>query len=72
MKVVTEAKFLGVILDRTLSYSSHVKYLKNKLSHSSGYFKSCRPHRLGGRSKTSTVSISSPYKIQIRLWVHCI
>ena len=28
MKVVTEAKFLGVIFDRTLSYSSHVKYLK--------------------------------------------
>ena len=28
IKVVTEAKFLCVILDRTLSYSSHVKYLK--------------------------------------------
>ena len=28
IKVVTEAKFLGVIFDRTLSYSSHVKYLK--------------------------------------------
>ena len=28
IKVVTEAKFLGVIFDRTLSYSSHIKYLK--------------------------------------------
>ena len=28
IKVVTEAKYLGVIFDRTLSYSSHVKYLK--------------------------------------------
>ena len=28
INVVTEAKFLGVIFDRTLSYSSHVKYLK--------------------------------------------
>ena len=28
IKVVTEAKFLGVIFDRTISYSSHVKYLK--------------------------------------------
>ena len=28
VKVVTEAKFLGVIFDRTLSYSSHVNYLK--------------------------------------------
>ena len=28
IKVVTEAKFLGVIADRTLSYCSHVKYLK--------------------------------------------
>ena len=28
IKVVTEAKFLSVIFDRTLSYSSHVNYLK--------------------------------------------
>ena len=28
IKVVTEAKFLGVKFDRTLSYSSHVNYLK--------------------------------------------
>ena len=28
IKVVTEAKFLGVIFDRTLSYSSHVNYQK--------------------------------------------
>ena len=28
IKVVTEAKFLGVIFDRTLSYNSHVNYLK--------------------------------------------
>ena len=28
IKVVTEAKFLGVVFDRTLSYSSHVNYLK--------------------------------------------
>ena len=27
IKVVTEAKFLGVIFDRTLSYISHVDYL---------------------------------------------
>ena len=28
IRVVTEAKFLGVIFDRKLSYSSHVKHLK--------------------------------------------
>ena len=28
IKVVAEAKFLGLIFDRTLSYSSHVNYLK--------------------------------------------
>ena len=28
IKVITAAKFLGVIFDRTLSYSIHVKYLK--------------------------------------------
>ena len=27
IKVVSEAKFLGVVFDRTLSYSSHVNYL---------------------------------------------
>ena len=29
IKVVTDAKFLAVIFDRTLSYSSHVNYLKS-------------------------------------------
>ena len=28
IKVVTEAKFLGVIFDRTLAYIIHVDYLK--------------------------------------------
>ena len=28
IKVVTEAKFPGVIFDQTLSYSSHINYLK--------------------------------------------
>ena len=28
IKVETEAKFLGVIFDRTLSYNIHVNYLK--------------------------------------------
>ena len=28
IKVVTEAKFLSVVLDRALSYNSHVNYLK--------------------------------------------
>ena len=30
IKVVTEAEFLGVIFDLTLSYSSHVNYLREK------------------------------------------
>ena len=28
IEIVTEAKFLGVIFDRTSSYNSHVNYLK--------------------------------------------
>ena len=28
IKVLTEATFLGVIFDRTLSYSSHINYLR--------------------------------------------
>ena len=40
IKVVTEAKFLGILFDRTLSYSSHVncQLSENKLPQSSGYF----------------------------------
>ena len=37
IKVVTEAKFPGLVFDRTLSYKRHVDYLKNKLPQSSGY-----------------------------------
>ena len=72
IKVVTEAKFLGVIFDRTLSYSSHVKYLKTNCLKALDILKVVAHTDWGGRSKNSTVSLSSPCKIQIRLWVHCI
>ena len=39
IKVVTEAKFLGVIFDRTLSYSSHVNYLKTNCLKALNIFK---------------------------------
>ena len=72
IKVVTEAKFLGVIFDRTLSYSSHVKDLKTNCLKALDIFKVVGHTDWGCRSKNSTVSLSSPCKIQIRLWVHCI
>ena len=72
IKTVTEAKFLGVAFDRTLSYSSHVKYLKtnclkaldilNVVGHT---FWEADPKKL------YYVSIT-PCKIPIRLWGHCI
>ena len=63
IKVVTEAKFLGVIFDRTLSYSSHVDYLKTNFLKALDILKVSRPHRLRGRSENSTLSLSSPRKI---------
>ena len=61
IKVVTEAKFLGVIFDRTLSYSSHVNYLKTN------YLKALDILKVEGhtdwRADQKTLSLSSPRKI---------
>ena len=42
VKVVTEAKFLGVVFDQTLKYKNRAEYLKKKKKRpqSSGYSKS--------------------------------
>ena len=39
IKVVTDAKFLGVVVDRTLSYKNHVNYLKTNCLIALGIFK---------------------------------
>ena len=39
LTVVTEVKLLGVIFDRTLSYNSHVKYLKTNCLEALDIFK---------------------------------
>ena len=52
-KVVTEAKFLGELFARALSYDNHVNYLKTN----SGYFMCSGPHRLGGRSENYSAFI---------------
>ena len=63
IKVVTEAKFLGVIFDRTLSYSRHVNYLKTNCLKALGILKVVGHTDWGGRPENSTLSLSSPRKI---------
>ena len=66
IKVVSKGKFLGVVFDRTLSYRSHVDYLKTNCLKALDIFKSSRPHRLGGRSENATPPLSSPSGV----WLH--
>ena len=66
IKVVTEAKFLGVIFDKTLSYNSHVNYLKTNCLKALDILKVVGHTDCGGggvRSENSTLSLSSPCKI---------
>ena len=63
IKVVTEAKFLGVIFDRTLSCSSHINYLKTNCLKVLDILKVVGHTDWGGRSENSTLSLSSPRKI---------
>ena len=69
VKVVTEAKFLGVIFDKTLSYSSHVNYLKINCLKALDILKIVGHADWGGggRSESSTMSLSSPCKISTGL-----
>ena len=63
IKVVTEAKFLGVVFDRTLSYSSHVNYLKTNCLKALDILKVVGHAVWGGRSENSTLPLSNPCKI---------
>ena len=60
--VVTEAKFLGVIFDRTLSYSSHVNYLKTNCCKALDILKVVG-HTDWGADQKTTLSLPSPRKI---------
>ena len=66
IKVVTEAKFLGVIFDRTLSYDGHVNHLKTNCLKALDILKVVGHTDWSGgegRSGNSTLSLSSPRKI---------
>ena len=62
IKVVSEAKFLGVIVDRTLSYSSHVNNLKTNCLQVLDILKIVG-HTDWGADQKTTLSQSSPRKI---------
>ena len=70
IKVVTEAKFLGVVFDRTLSCRSHVDYLKTNCLLALDILKVVGHTNwgrgwawVGGRSENSILYLSSPRKI---------
>ena len=72
IKVVMEAKFLGVIFDWTLSYNSHVNYLKTNCLKALDILKVVGHAVWGGRSENSTLPLSNPCKIWIKIWLYCI
>ena len=63
VKVVTEAKFLGTMFDRTLSYNSHVNYLKANCLKALDILKVVGYSDWGGRSENSTLPLSNPCKV---------
>ena len=62
VKVVTEAKFLGVIFDRTLPYNSHVNYLTTTCLKALDILK-VTGHTDWGADQKTTLSLPSPRKI---------
>ena len=75
IKVVTEAKFVGVVFDRTLSYKNHVDYLKTNCLKALDILKVEGHTDWGwgwGRSENSTLPLSVPCKIETGLWLYCI
>ena len=52
IKVVTEAKFLGVVFDRSLSYRSHIDYLKTNCMKALNILKVVGHTDLGADRKT--------------------
>ena len=62
IKVITEVKFIGVIFDRTLSYSSHVNYLKTICLKALDIL-NVVGHTDWGADQKTLLSLSSPRKI---------
>ena len=63
IKVVTEAKFLGVIFDRTLPYTSRVIYLKTNCLKALDILKVVGHSDWGADQKTLLCFLWSPHKI---------
>ena len=63
IKAVTEAKFLGVIFDQTVSSNSHVNYLQTNCLRALDILKVVGLTEWGGRSENSTLPLANPCKI---------
>ena len=58
---VEKTKFLGVIIDQTLSFQSHINHIKGKISRGIGILYKCRPYINEETMKTLYHSFIYPY-----------
>ena len=67
IKVVREAKFLGVIFDMKLTFKNHIQYLKT-----SGHSSCSGTYSLGSWSYRPATPLLFVSLLQIGLWMHCV
>ena len=70
--VVDEAKFLGVIFDRKLSFIPHIKYLKAKCLKALNLLKGLSHTSWGARPYCPPTSLSVFNSVKVRLRSHCL
>ena len=70
--VVDEAKFLGVIFDRKLSFIPHIKYLKAKCLKALNLLKVLSHNQLERRPFYPPTSLSVFNSVKVRLRSHCL
>ena len=70
--VVDEAKILGVIFDRKLSFIPHIKYLKAKCLKALNLLKSSIAYQLGRRPYCPPTSLLVFNSVKVRLRSHCL
>ena len=70
IKVADEAKFLGLVFDRRLTFRAHVKYLKTVCDKALNVLRVVTSHRLGCRQSSPLASLScaSTFEARLRLY----
>ena len=61
IEIVSEIKFLGVVIDNNLSWKSHVKHIKTKISKSLSIINKAKPYLDVNALRTLYCSLILPY-----------